>query len=41
MLGGRLEVDNPPGGGGRLTVRLPLQAGGRAGGGEDSTPTPR
>jgi PAS domain S-box-containing protein len=25
MLGGRLEVDNPPGGGGRLTVRLPLQ----------------
>jgi len=24
MLGGRLEVDNPPGGGGRLTVRLPL-----------------
>ena len=26
MLGGRLEVDNPPGGGGRLTVRLPLAA---------------
>lgn len=26
MLGGRLEVDNPPGGGGRITVRLPLQA---------------
>jgi signal transduction histidine kinase len=24
MLGGRLEVDNPPGGGGRITVRLPL-----------------
>jgi len=26
MLGGRLEVDNAPGGGGRLTVRLPLAA---------------
>lgn len=25
MLGGRLEVDNPPGGGGRITVRLPLK----------------
>ncbi|MEP7296435.1 MAG: PAS domain S-box protein [Burkholderiales bacterium] len=25
MLGGRLEVDNPLGGGGRLTVRLPLK----------------
>jgi PAS domain S-box-containing protein len=25
MLGGRLELDNPPGGGGRITVRLPLQ----------------
>jgi signal transduction histidine kinase len=25
MLGGRLEVDNPPGGGGRITVRLPLR----------------
>jgi signal transduction histidine kinase len=24
MLGGRLQVDNPPGGGGRLTVRLPM-----------------
>ena len=24
MLGGRLDVDNPPGGGGRITVRLPL-----------------
>ena len=24
MLGGEMEVDNPPGGGGRLTVRLPL-----------------
>ena len=24
MLGGRMEIDNPPGGGGRLTVRLPL-----------------
>jgi len=24
MLGGRIEVDNPPGGGGRLTVHLPL-----------------
>jgi two-component system sensor histidine kinase UhpB len=23
-LGGRLEVDNPPGGGGRITIRLPL-----------------
>jgi PAS domain S-box-containing protein len=27
MLGGRLEIDNPPGGGGRITVRLPLQPG--------------
>ncbi|HSQ73674.1 MAG TPA: PAS domain-containing sensor histidine kinase, partial [Rubrivivax sp.] len=27
MLGGRIEVDNPPGGGGRLTVRLPLARG--------------
>ena len=26
LLGGSLEVDNPPGGGGRITVRLPLQA---------------
>ena len=25
MLGGTLDIDNPPGGGGRLTVRLPLQ----------------
>ena len=25
MLGGRMEVDNPPGGGGRLTVHLPTQ----------------
>lgn len=25
LLGGSLEVDNPPGGGGRITVRLPLQ----------------
>lgn len=25
MLGGRLELDNPPGGGGRITVHLPLQ----------------
>ncbi len=25
LLGGTLEVDNPPGGGGRITVRLPLQ----------------
>ena len=24
-LGGRLEIDNPPGGGGRITVRLPLK----------------
>jgi PAS domain S-box-containing protein len=24
-LGGRLEVDNPPGGGGRITVHVPLQ----------------
>lgn len=41
MLGGRLEVDNPPGGGGRLTVRLPLQAAGSVGGGEEPTRTPR
>jgi PAS domain S-box-containing protein len=26
MLGGRLEIDNPPGGGGRITVHLPLAA---------------
>lgn len=26
MLGGRLEIDNPPGGGGRITVRAPLRA---------------
>lgn len=32
MLGGRLEVDNPPAGGGRLTVRLPLIAPARADG---------
>jgi PAS domain S-box-containing protein len=25
MLGGRLDVDNPPGGGGRIVVRLPLK----------------
>lgn len=25
MLGGRLEIDNPPGGGARLTVHLPLK----------------
>lgn len=25
MLGGRLDLDNPPGGGGRITVHLPLQ----------------
>ena len=32
MLGGRLEVDNPGGGGGRITVHLPLKPGhGRAG----------
>jgi PAS domain S-box-containing protein len=24
MLGGQMEVDNPPGGGGRLTIRLPM-----------------
>jgi signal transduction histidine kinase len=24
MLGGRLEIDNPPGCGGRVTVRIPL-----------------
>jgi len=31
MLGGRLDVDNPPGGGGRITVHLPLKPGhGRA-----------
>lgn len=26
MLGGHLEVDNPPGGGGRITVHLPIGA---------------
>ncbi len=25
MLGGRVEIDNPPGGGGRVTVRLPFE----------------
>ena len=35
MLGGRLEVDNPPGGGGRLTVRLPLSPSVRTGSIED------
>jgi signal transduction histidine kinase len=25
MLGGRLEIDNPPGGGARITVRLPIE----------------
>jgi signal transduction histidine kinase len=39
MLGGRLEVDNPPGGGGRLTVRLPLLPPGTAGA-EDLRRTP-
>ena len=35
MLGGQMEVDNPPGGGGRLTVRLPLaRAVGGPGAGE-------
>ncbi|MBT9504330.1 MAG: sensor histidine kinase, partial [Burkholderiaceae bacterium] len=28
LLGGELLVDNPPGGGGRITVRLPLPAAG-------------
>ena len=28
LLGGTLEVDNPPGGGGRITVRLPLRSSG-------------
>ncbi len=28
MLGGQMEVDNPPGGGGRLTIRLPLARAG-------------
>jgi two-component system, NarL family, sensor histidine kinase UhpB len=32
MLGGRLGVDNPPGGGGRITVRLPLKPPARVGG---------
>jgi len=39
MLGGRIEVDNPPGGGGRLTVRLPLARTERAGSGT-SRPAP-
>ncbi len=30
MLGGRLEIDNPLGGGGRLTAHLPLRAAGEA-----------
>ena len=38
MLGGRLEVDNPPGGGGRLTVRLPLASAGGNDGGADARP---
>jgi signal transduction histidine kinase len=40
MLGGQLEVDNPPGGGGRLTVHLPLVPTVRAGGTEDPPQTP-
>ncbi len=32
MLGGQMEVDNPPGGGGRLTVRLPLARAGSGSG---------
>jgi len=32
MLGGRLEVDNPPGGGGQITVRLPLAPADRTSG---------
>ena len=28
MVGGRLEIDNPPGCGGRVTVRIPLHAPG-------------
>jgi signal transduction histidine kinase len=26
MVGGRLDVDNPPGGGGRIVVHVPLQS---------------
>ena len=40
MLGGRLEVDNPPGGGGRLTVRLPLRPPVSAGSTADPRRTP-
>ena len=40
MLGGRIEVDNPPGGGGRLTVRLPLAAATGSAGANDRTVTP-
>lgn len=32
MLGGRLEVDNPPAGGGRITVRVPLRTAAIEGG---------
>lgn len=40
MLGGRIEVDNPPGGGGRLTVRLPLAGPARIGNASARPPTP-
>jgi len=40
MLGGRIEVDNPPGGGGRLTVRLPLARTHRSGGATDRPALP-
>ena len=32
MLGGEMQIDNPEGGGGRITVRLPVAPGGRDGG---------
>ncbi len=37
LLGGTLEVDNPPGGGGRITVRLPLRSSGE---GDTSSTSP-
>jgi PAS domain S-box-containing protein len=39
MLGGQMQIENPPGGGGRLSVRLPLaRDGARPGEGERASP---
>jgi signal transduction histidine kinase len=39
MLGGQMQIENPPGGGGRLSVRLPLaRDGAKPGEGERASP---